>query len=42
MFESHWAMLKTIGILWVCLALLVNILWDYQNIKKIVIKWKVK
>lgn len=42
MFETHWAMLKTIGIVWVCLALVVNLLFDYQGIKGIVIKWKVK
>jgi len=42
MFESHWQMLKVIGIIWVCLALIVNILFDYQGIKKIIIKWKIK
>jgi len=41
-FESFWDVLKTIGIVWVCLALVANLLFDYQGIKGIVVKWKVK
>jgi len=39
MFESHWATLKTIAIVWICLALLVNILIDGWEMR---IKWKGK
>jgi len=39
MFETHWAMLKVIGIVWVCLALIVNIFFDGWELK---IKWKGK
>lgn len=39
MFDSFWHMLKTIGILWVCLALVANLLIDGWEIR---IKWKVK
>jgi len=42
MFDSFWDVLKTIGILWVCLALVVNILFDHQEFKGFVIKLKVK
>jgi len=39
MFDSFWDVLKTIGIVWVCLALVVNILFDGWEIR---IKWKGK
>jgi hypothetical protein len=39
MFNSFWAMPKAIGIVWVCLALIVNIFFGGWEMR---IKWKGK